>query len=143
MPHVPSIALVHVAKSQLKLSDENYRAICARVANGKTSSKAMNGAERIALMTEFRRMGFKARPGRKQTPRSNNPQVRKVFALWGEMARTGIVRNGERAALRTYVKRMCGVDDPEFMDGDQAINVIEGLKAMKRRGGDRAAKGSG
>lgn len=140
---VPTIALIHVAKSQLKLSDENYRSICARICNGKTSSKTMTGAEKIALMAEFKRMGFKARPGKKQTPRSDNPQVRKVFALWGEMARTGIVRNGERAALRAYVKRMAEVDDPEFMDGDQAIKVIEGLKAMQRRGGSQqSGKGS-
>lgn len=123
-------AIIHVAKSQLGLDDDAYRAILVRV-TGKASSRGLDTAGRAKLLKEFERLGFKKRAAAKPSPK---PVVRKVFALWGELARKGIVRDGSRRALRAFVARVTKVEDPEWLEPKQAIQVIEALKAMEARG---------
>lgn len=127
-----ALAAIHIARKELGLTEDEYRALLVRV-TGKNSSSVMSDTERGRVLEEFKRLGWKKRTDRWRPP-SRDPQVRKVFALWGALARAGIVRNGSRAALRAFVKRMTGVEDPEWMDGDQAGTVIEALKAIERRG---------
>ncbi len=55
-----AIAKIHVAKKALRLSDELYRAIIARVTGGKRSSAALDAAERGRLLDELRRLGFQS-----------------------------------------------------------------------------------
>lgn len=128
----PALAAIHIARKELGLTEDEYRAVLVRV-TGKSSSAVMSDAERGRVLEEFKRLGWKGR-GERRRPPSRDPQVRKVFALWGALARAGTVRNGSRAALRAFVKRMTGVEDPEWLEPDQAGTVIEALKAIERRG---------
>lgn len=52
------IAKIHVAKDQLALDDDNYRAILKRI-TGKLSCKQMNLLELQNMMAEMERLGFK------------------------------------------------------------------------------------
>jgi len=139
MSRNPLLAQIHIAKKELGLDDDVYRAVLARV-TGKTSSSAMSDAERRKVIAEFKRQGFvpKGRTGRAR-PRSDKPYVRKVFALWGELKRKGIWRDPSPHSLRRFVKKMTasqyddGCDDPEWLTWPQASIVIEGLKKMKER----------
>jgi hypothetical protein len=120
------IAKLHVAKKQLALSEDSYRAVLRRVA-GVESAAAATGPQLLAVLAEMRRFGFKDVPRRV----SDKPHVRKVWALWRDMA--PMLTDGSDTALRAFVKRQVGVSDPEWLDGARANKVIEGLKAWRAR----------
>lgn len=52
------IAKIHVAKAQLALDDDNYRAILQRI-TGQNSSKNCDLQQLQRVMTEMERLGFK------------------------------------------------------------------------------------
>jgi hypothetical protein len=65
---------------------------------------------------------------------TTRPYVRMVHALWKSCHRRGIIADGSRAALRSFVKGRSPVDDPDFLTFEQASPIIEALKAMEARG---------
>lgn len=116
---------LHVARKALKLEDADYRALLQRIVKKNSSSDCSIG-QLHDVLAEMKRLGFRAKKP------AGKPWVRKVYAIWGDMApmlRTG----GTREALRAYVQRMTGVSAPEFLDEASARKVIEGLKAWKMR----------
>lgn len=119
------IARVHVARKELALAEESYRAILLRVA-GQDSAAAIDDGGLRRVIAEFERLGLK--PHRRA---SGKEHVRKVWALWGSMR--ALVTDPSREALRSFVRRQTGVADPEWLDGAQANKVIEGLKAWRKR----------
>lgn len=126
----PLLAQIHVAKAQLGMDDDDYRALLERV-TGKRSSAVLTEPQRRAVIEEMKRRGFKTK-GRGRRP-SSKPYVRLVFALWGELKREGVWRQDDVSSLRAFTKRMAGVDDPEFMTYAEATKVIEALKKMRDR----------
>lgn len=136
MPGNPLHAQIHIAKAQLRLDDEAYRAILKRT-TGQASSSGLNDRQRRAALKEFRRLGFSTRPKAntdRYRPTSDKLYVRKIFAIWGELKRTGVWRDRRRISLLHFVEKMTGVADPDWLEEAQASDVIEALKAMKRRG---------
>lgn len=119
---------VQIAKKQMGLSDDDYRAVIARVCGGKTSSTACGPSDLDALLAEFKRLGWKGAAGR---PRSQKAQVRMIRAIFADMK--PLLAVGDESTLRSFVRRQTGVDAPEFLDAPQANKVIEGLKAWRRR----------
>lgn len=130
MARDPLLAQIHIARQQLGLEEDDYRSILERV-TGKRSSAELSDTQRRAVIAELKRRGFKSRGANRR--KSSKPYVRKVFALWGELKRTGVWREPGIASLRAFVKKMAGVDDPEFMDHDEARKVIEAMKKMQER----------
>lgn len=124
------MAMIHVAKKQLALSDESYRAILMRV-TGRASSKDCTPAELETLVAEFKRLGWtsKARPN----AYSDRPYVRKVYALWKEAGVVGAVQNASKPALRAFTERQTGKEAVEFLTPAEANSVSEALKAMIAR----------
>ncbi len=133
--------IINIARGQLGLDEDTYRALLARV-TGKDSLRAMTPAEQRKVIDEMKRLGFKVR-GRKATlAPSTRPYVRMIHALWKKCARTGVIENGSRQALRAFCKRFVahGNDavavDPDLLDYEQARPIIEALKKMEKRGKD-------
>lgn len=122
------LSMVHIARKDLALDEGAYRALLERM-TGRSSAKDLTDQQLLVVVDEFKRLGF--RPKRK---RSDRPEVRKIFALWSAMVADGIVRGAPRPALRSFVERMTGVTDPEWLSPEQANIVIEALKAWQRRG---------
>ncbi len=92
-----AIARIHVAKKALRLSDELYRAIIARVTGGKRSSAALDAAERGRLLDELRRLGFEAMDARGRSNTSPCPgRGRASIASAGE----GIFDRGSTETAR-------------------------------------------
>lgn len=58
------LAQIHIAKAQLGLSDEDYRAILARTA-GVSSSKDLDNRTVGGVLHEFRRLGFQPKAPKK------------------------------------------------------------------------------
>lgn len=135
-----TFAVIHIAKKQLGLDDDTYRAMCLRV-TGRSSSSDMSEDERRKLVDEMKRRGFKMKSGGKKLPVSTKPYIRLIHALWRSCHQKGVINDGSRTALRSFVKNHAPVinnqtppDDPDFLTSEQATPIIEALKAMEKRG---------
>ena len=124
------LAKVHIAKKDLGLTDENYRAILVRI-TGKASSADCSERQLEQLLAEFRRLGWIPKKG--ANPISDKPFVRKIYALWKEAGVVGAVYNASKDDLRTFVMRQTGKSAPEFLGPADANKVSEALKAMIAR----------
>ena len=139
------IKAIHVLKGKLSLSDDDYRALLIQL-TGHSSSKAMTQAQRRTVREHLQRlaahMGIE-QPATRQRPLPDaqfaqakaaaSPRERKVWALWHQLHRDGLVDNPTAAALNAWVKRQVGVDALRFCTGPQLDTLIEALKAW----GDR------
>ncbi len=138
------VAKCAIARKQLQLDEESYRAIVTRV-TGQPSVRVASDAQLHRLVAEFGRLGFK--PSRPQTSasRSEKSHARLIVALWGELA--PLLSDPSADALRHFVQRQTrsrlhpdGVAAPEFLDAKQGAKVIEGLKGwLARERAKRAA----
>lgn len=125
------LSKIHLAKKNLAMTDDAYRALVRRVTGGATDSAGNATApQRRAILAEFRRFGWKPK---RPKPAGDNPQVDKIRALWGELKTLGALRNPTEKALNGYCKRMTGVDRVDWLDGAQASRVIEALKQWIKR----------
>jgi phage gp16-like protein len=128
------LAKIHIAKKELQLDDETYRAKLHLI-TGKTSSGKMSPSELDKVLATFRDAGWKPKRHR---PRATHSVHRKIYALWTELKAKGLVTARHPDG---FVKRMTGKDRPEMLGSNEAQKVIEGLKAIKQRSG-RADKKS-
>lgn len=120
------IAKLHVARKQLAMEEADYRALLMRSCGLTSSAKATPG-QLMALLAEMRHLGFRDAP----RPISDKPHVRKIWALWKDMA--PLLENSTDAGLRHFCFRQTRLSDPEWLDGAQATKVIEALKAWHER----------
>lgn len=128
------LAMVHIAAKDIGLDEETYRAALANVSGGRDSAKDLTDDELGQVLDGFRRNGWRpTKKGRPINRLSDKPYVRKVWALWGEMHRSGLIQGDARAALRAFVERMTGLTDPEWLDPKQGRVVIEALKQWAAR----------
>lgn len=121
------LAQVHIAKKDLALDESSYRGLLQRIA-GTPSASNCTEPQLLAVVAEFRRLGWAPKVKR---PASRHAHVRKVYAVWGDMK--DLVSNPSRQALDAFTLRQTGVSSPEWLDGQQANKVIEGLKAWRQR----------
>lgn len=134
-----TVAIINIAKVQLGLDEEAYRALLQRV-TGLVSLRAMSEAQRIAVVEELKRKGFRVKAGGKRLPVSQKPYIRLIHALWKSCTRLGVISNGSREALREFCRGILypGNDkialDPDTLDYPSASKVIDALRAMERRG---------
>ncbi|UWU13251.1 regulatory protein GemA [Rhizobium sullae] len=131
-----SIAAIHVAKKQLGLDDETYRAKLSLI-TGKQSAKEMSESERQKVLTVFRNEGFsqsvvaRRSNGRQKLSGKYAP---KLQALWIAAWNLGIVRNRDDDALLAFVKRQTNIDHTRFLSyQDDARRAIEALKGWIAR----------
>lgn len=139
------VAAIHVLKSKLQLTDDDYRALI-KALTLKSSSKDMSEAERRQVREHMQglaeRMGV-VQPSRRR-PMSHeqfakakaaaSPRERKVWALWHQLHRDGLVANPSRAALDAWVERTVHVSALRFATSVQLDTLIEALKAWQTRG---------
>lgn len=141
-----SIAIINIAKAQLALDEDTYRALLVRV-TGKSSLRAMSEGQRISVVEEIKRLGFRVKSGGRKLPASVKPYVRLIHALWNSCHRLGVIETGSREALRAFCKRFVvhGIEgiavDPDLLSYEQATPIIEALKKMEARGKAAARNG--
>lgn len=145
------LAAIHVLKSKLRMSEDDYRALLANL-TGKTSAKALTDAERGRVRAHMQALGEKlgvASPRWRGAGnfkasaqyRAATPMERKVHAMWSALTRAGVIRNGSKQALRAWVKRQTGCDALQFCTAAQMHALIEALKEWQQRAEERAQTG--
>lgn len=129
-----SIAAMHVAKKQLGLDDDTYRAALVQV-TGKSSSADMTEAQRQEVLEHFRASGFKGSSTARRKPLEGR-FAGKLQALWIAGWNLGLVRDRDDRALIAFVKRQTGLDHVRFLrHGADAMKAIEALKGWLERAG--------
>lgn len=134
-----STAIINIAKGQLGLDEDTYRALLTRI-TGVASLRAMTERQKIAVLDEMKRLGFRVKSGGRKLPASVKPYVRLIHALWKSCHRLGVIESGSRESLRAFCKRFVahGLDgvvvDPDLLSYEQATPIIEALKKMEARG---------
>ncbi|WP_102866754.1 gp16 family protein [Pseudovibrio exalbescens] len=127
------LAQIHIAKKELALDEDSYRAILFRV-TGKCSAKDLTEAQRLRVVTEFKRIGWtNKKQGGSFRPASNKAYVRKLYALAKSLDELGYWNAPYKDALRVFVRTRCGVDNPEWLTYAQANPLIEALKEIEGR----------
>ena len=138
------IAAIHVLKSKLQLTDDDYRALLKNLTQ-KTSSKDLTDKERQAVRDHMQQLAERAgvaKPLRRratartfaQAKAAASPRERKVWAIWLDMARRGLVHNKSAQALDAFVQRQTGVSALRWCSAAQLDAVIEALKLWQKRG---------
>lgn len=126
------IRLIHVAKRDLALDDDSYRAILKRI--GKQASAANLTVPELEKVLEYlKRSGFKVRSRNSRLSLADDPQSKMIRGLWLELAGMEVVRNPSESALRAFVSRMTQVDLLKWLSTEQASRVIEHLKEWRER----------
>lgn len=138
------IRLIHVAKRDLSMDDDTYRAILLRIGK-KASSADLTIPELEKVLEHLKRSGFKVRSKSKAAPKPKPEQAKpsrplaqdleskKIRALWLFLHELGAVKNPSEEALAAYVKRIAGVDALQWISGEQAERLIETMKKWAMR----------
>ncbi len=126
------IKLVQVAKRQLRLTDDDYRAILEMVA-GVVSSRDLDDDGFGRVMDHFNRLGFQSTSDRRnfgnRTGMASAGQVNLIRCLWSEYTDG----TGTDASLGKWLDRQFKVSALRFVTTDMAPKVISALKAMKSK----------
>lgn len=136
------IRLIHVARRDLSMDEDSYRAILLRIGK-KASSADLTIPELERVLEHMKHSGFKVRSKSKSTPKAGqtkspralavDSESKKIRALWLFLNELGAVKNPSEEALAAYVKRIAGVDALQWVSGEQAERLIETMKKWAMR----------
>ncbi|TBU75232.1 gp16 family protein [Phytopseudomonas daroniae] len=84
------LSKIHIARQQVGMDDDSYRALLRRVA-GVESSKDLNSRQAGRVIVEFERLGFKPKPSSKAAGKPRNtaqlgPRLDKIEAQLADMS---------------------------------------------------------
>lgn len=119
------LAQIHIAKAQLGLSDDEYRAILARTA-GVSSAKQLTNRNVGNVLHEFRRLGFVPKPVKKagrqapRPPRSRARVMDKIEAMLAEASRPWGYADG-------MARHMFKVERVDWLDDDKLQRLMQAL----------------
>lgn len=129
---VNSLTLLHIAKRDLGLDEDDYRSVLER-ATGKHSARDLDAAELDRALAEFKRLGFK-QSSKGVRKRLKGRFAKKLQALWIAGWNLGVVKNRDDRSLLAFVKRQTGLDHTRFLHhAEDAARAIEALKAWLAR----------
>lgn len=125
------LAQIHIAKTQLGLDDDTYRAIIFTISHGRTRSASdLDWTGRKQLLEHFKAKGWK--PAAPKKAKAAKPvskgQEGLIRRLWDELHQVGKVNDPSDAALGAWLKRNKLPERLEWLNGEQLNRVIESLK---------------
>lgn len=144
------IALIHIAKAQLGLSEEIYRELLQEC-GGVDSSKDLDIAGFRSVMQTLQNMGFKVGSGKAKrgslSPKTSHlaDGERKpsavLVAIWIEMGKAGVIEDASHEALQSFVAGMIkgkqvlmpGVDILDTLTPTQVNACRKGLETWRDR----------
>ncbi|MBC7857992.1 MAG: regulatory protein GemA [Burkholderiaceae bacterium] len=134
------LAKIHVAKKDLALPEDEYRALLLQV-TGKESAADLDWQGRKKLLDHFKKIGFKvkAKAGGRARPsvgKDRAARMGKIEALLADAGRSWAYADG--VAKRLFASTT-GVERIEFCDGEHLAKVIAALVIDARRREKKAA----
>lgn len=125
-----ALAKIHIAKKQLAMTDDDYRAMLLSI-GGVTSAKELTSIAAAKVLSHLERCGFKpvSRIGRRpRPPRDRKALVGKIEALLAEAKRPWSYADA-------LAKHMFGIEKIDWCDGDQLWRVVAALQKDAKRHG--------
>ncbi len=134
------LAQIHIAKAQIGLDDETYRAMLWTVARVRSAAD-LDYAGRKAVLDHMKARGFEVRAPKEKRP-SDWDWVNNAAADRQAMLRKIAVMLKDADRQKAYVdaiaKQMFGVDLVEFCKPDQLRRIVGALEFDRRRREARA-----
>jgi len=133
MMNANKYALIHVAKAQLHLSDDEYRSILYSVCGVSSAKEIRADADFKALLTAFEKLGFKQKAtitSQLNFQQATVKQFELIAALWKKYTR---FPEQWEETLNSFITRRFGVNDYRKLNRLQCGKVIETLKEMLMR----------
>jgi phage gp16-like protein len=140
MPIPAQIKKIHALKGALQMDEDTYRLTLSgygvksstklSIAKADELLQDLEGKAIAAGVWEQRKAARKAKVTRKL---ADEPQSKKIRALWLELHQADKVTNPSEDALEAYVKRMTKVDKLQWLRVAQASKVIEAMKKWLAR----------
>ncbi len=131
--HRDRIALIHVARGKLGLSERAYRGLLWAVA-GVSSSKDLTDTGFAAMMNEFRRLGFESTAAKERREEFARPSTHATLAqrrlmqlLWDQWKGCE-----DPAGLRRWLSSHFHVSHLKFCARETAPKVIAALRKFKQ-----------
>ncbi|MFB9951971.1 regulatory protein GemA [Rhizobium puerariae] len=125
-------SILRVAKAQLGLSDDDYRAVLHRI-SGQESATGLNAKSSKKVMAHFEAMGFLSTAKKKEFSRrpgkASDAQLRKIRQLWAEFTDG----TGDDTSLRHWMEKHRHGHGIQWLQADGAHKVIGALTNMVRR----------
>lgn len=122
-----AIKMIHVAKREIGIADDDYRALLERV-TGCASLRAMNDRQHQDVIGEMKRLGFAAK-GKARPAGLQGPYAAKLLALWLSAWNLGVARSDDPQALIAFVERQTGIAQVRWVrERADAMKAIEALK---------------
>lgn len=121
--------IIHVARRQLGLSDEDYRSVLFNV-SGVSSANDLDDYGFDAVMDRLNALGFKSMSPRKpfgnRAGMATDRQTAMIRALWGEFTDG----KGDDKSLGKWLDAKFKVSSLRFLSAELAPKVVAALKAM-------------
>lgn len=140
MPNNAKLALIHVAKNELRLGEDEYRLILHSVCKVESAKDIKKDKDVKALMDAFRRLGFKQTQAIKKIKRPNEKapafhlitdgQIHLIETLWLRVTK---FPDTWRETLNNFLQKRFKSQSLNTMNRNLAGKVIETLKEMSMR----------
>ncbi len=134
------LAVIHVAKKELGLDDDAYRASLL-AHGGVDSARELDREGFQAVMKHFEASGFKSKkkkpkpyikPPKMGPGMATDEEVRLIIVLW--LGLTGYYQQGnEMKALNAFLSKTCKVSKLEWLTHQKAYIAIEAIKDIAKR----------
>lgn len=137
------LAAIHIAKAQLRWSEDEYRDIMAVVCQGVRSAALLDFTGRRRWIAHLQAC-LKNQPGHHTAARAARPikgeltpAQRLMWSLWMRLADAGLVKERTMQALEAWVRdhQKIGVARLQWLNKQQEDLVILSLKQWAKRGG--------
>jgi phage gp16-like protein len=126
------LAQIHIAKKDLKLSDDEYRDLMATIC-GKNSAADLDVTGLRRFLDHLGKCRAAMKGGATKVRRKLSPRAGKIYSLWQQLADAKLVEQRAFSALEAWVKVQTGVDKLEWLNEAQAGQCIEQLKKWLAR----------
>lgn len=135
MPAAATLAKIHIAKKELAMADDAYRAMLQGLA-GVSSARDLSETQALNILAHMKRCGWKPKGARKIGKRPNPALdkaalVRKIEAQLAEAKRPWAYADG-------MAKHMFKIDKIDWCDADQLQRIVAALAYDAKRNGGTA-----
>ena len=121
------LAIIHIARKQLGLDDDSYRAVLSGAAGIESAKDIKSEDQYRKILHTFKKLGF-----RYNKKKIQDKQLAKCYAIWTDLHKLGAVQEKKYAALMSWIKRQLGTEQ-DILTGQQKSHIIEELKAWRER----------
>lgn len=130
------LARIHILKKDLRLSDDDYRAVLMGVCSVDSSANLdFTGRSKvIAHMERLQRQYNPAStPAAKKPFKKLAPRPAKMYSLWQQLHAKQLVSDRKYSALESWCKNQTGVDKIDWLTVAQQNQCIDSLKSWLAR----------